>query len=333
MAVLTGGQTGVIGRMTPGLTAPKRGGSAVIKRAWRISRPVMFQIGLAIAIALVLATLFKHDRPIGAPLFAVATLELVCAKRHRHIAWMIFGIAIGLSFTAVVSGYRSTGRVLVDIAIGVVTAFVVAFATTPRNPVKLVGATLDPLLSRVGTNVRAIASALRDNDSAAAGAALYDLVETNEDLRRLDEVLMQVRRSAIITLWATGQDLATHTTTATEIGYAVRNIRVMARHAWWGVLRGGEPVPAALPQMLDALADGVGVLRDELNRGGRLSTARPLLISAARWTDVIRQEKLGMASAAVAANADAAVLNLLIATGLPLVEADDRLHRPTPGMV
>ena len=305
-----------------------RSGHAVMKRAWRISRPILFQVGLAIVISIVLASLMGHDQPVGAPLFAIATLELVCAKRHRHIAWMILGIAIGLSFTAVAAGYRPVGRVAIDIAIGVTTALVIAFATTPRNAVGLVGESLDPLLTRVATDVRAIAGALRDNDAAAAAAALYDLNETDQDLNRLDEVLTQVRRSSIITLWTTGQDLATHTTTAREIGYAVRNIRVMARHSWWGVLRGGERVPVALPQMLHSLADGIGVLRDELNRGGRLSMARPLLVSAARWIDVVREEKPGMAAAAVASDADAAVLNLLIATGLPLMEADERLHSP-----
>lgn len=303
-----------------------RSSQQVIKHAWRASRPVLFQIGLAIAIALVLASLVGHERPIGAPLFAVATLELVCAKRYRHIAWMVFGIALGLTIAALIAGYRGFDRVAVDIAIGMTTAFVVAFATTPRDAVVLVGESLDPLLTRVTINVRAVAKALREHDTAAAAAAVYDLVETQEDLHRLDQVLMQVRRSAMITLWTTGQDLACYTTTAREIGYAVRNIRVMARHAWWGVLRAGEPVPAALPQMLETLADGIGVLRDEINRGGRLNTARPLLISAARWIDMIREEKPGMAASAVASDADAAVLNLLIATGLPVNEADDKLH-------
>src|SRR5687768_3078175 len=68
-----------------------RSSQKIVKRAWRLSRPVLFQIALAVAIALVLASLVGHERPIGAPLFAVATLELVCAKRHRHIAWMVFG--------------------------------------------------------------------------------------------------------------------------------------------------------------------------------------------------------------------------------------------------
>jgi hypothetical protein len=100
----------------------------------------------------------------------------------------------------------------------------------------------------------------------------------------------------------------------------------MARHAWWGVLRGQEPVPAALPPMLASLADGMSLLRDELRPGGQMRLAYPQLVSAARWVDVMRAERLGLASAAVAADADAAVLNLLIATGIPVAKADAMLN-------
>jgi len=158
---------------------------------------------------------------------------------------------------------------------------------------------------------------------------LYALADTEDDLRRVREVMNSVRRSAAITLWTTGKDLNAYATTANEIGYAVRNIRVMARHAWWGVLKGGEPVPAALPPMLEALSDGVSLLRDELKRDGTLRTAQPQLVSAARWIDVMREERLGLACAAVAADADAAVLNLLVATGIPLAKADAMLNHAT----
>ena len=178
-------------------------------------------------------------------------------------------------------------------------------------------------------NTRHVAGALRTHDVEAARAAVYALAETEADLQRVREVMMSVRRSAAITLWTTGKDLDAYTSTANEISYAVRNVRVMARHAWWGVLKGGETVPTALPPMLEALSDGVSLLRDELKRDGTLRTAQPQLVSAARWIDVMREEHLGLASAAVAADADAAVLNLLVATGIPVAKADAMLNHAT----
>ena len=95
------------------------------------------------------------------------------------------------------------------------------------------------------------------------------------------------------------------------------------------MLRTGEPVPPALPQMLEALADGLAVLRDEMHRDGQPHEARPLLISAGRWVDVMRSQPLSISAATVAASADAAVLDLLIATGVPLNDADQMLRRPS----
>ena len=48
---------------------------------------------------------------------------------------------------------------------------------------------------------------------------------------------------------------------------------------------------------------------------------------------MMRDTKLSLAAAGVAANADAAALNLLIATGMPASEADALQHQPAPSMV
>jgi uncharacterized membrane protein YgaE (UPF0421/DUF939 family) len=288
----------------------------------------LLHVLIAGAIAAGVALLVGHDRPFGAPLFAVTMLEMVNARRRRSWAIFGFGVTIGLGIAAVAAGYRTFDYVIVDWVIGFLSAIAVAFATTPRNAVGRVNQALEPVLSTLTTNVRAVATALRSGDEEAARTAVYALSETDRDLRHLDEVLLAARRSAMITLWTTGHDLDVHARTAQEIGYAVRNIRVMARNAWWEVLRRGARVPAALPNMLDALADGLGLLRDELRRDGRLRTARPQLVSASRWIDVMREERLDLAVAAVATDADAAVLNLLIATRLPVAKADDLVHQP-----
>jgi len=296
-------------------------------RLRRYGLPVLY-LAIAGTIAALLALLIGHDHPVGAPLFAITMLEMVSARHRRSWAIFGFGVTIGLGIAAVASGYRTFDHVIVDWAIGFVVAVGVAFATTPRNAVGRVNEALTPVLTKLTVSVRTVATALRDGDTEAAQAAVYSLGETDRDLRRLDEVLVAARRSARITLWTTGQDLDVHARTVQEVGYAVRNIRVMARNAWWGVLRRGEHVPTALPMGLEALADGLSLLRDELERGGRLGTARPHLVSASRWIDVMREEHLDMSTAAVAADADAAVLNLLIATRLPVAKADDMVRRP-----
>lgn len=284
--------------------------------------PTAAQIILAAGLAIAVAALLKFDRPIGAPLFAVTTLEFICARHRRNVAVFFFGLGFGLAIAALASGYRSPDRVILDLVVGVTVAVTVAWATRDRDPAARVRATIAPILSTMTVHVRAIGAALRERDEAAAQAAVYGLAETAESLRRLDEVLQSVRRSRFFA----GSDLDSCIVSAREISYAVRSVRMMARHAWWGVLRGQEPVPAALPPMLASLADGMSLLRDQLSPGGQMRVAYPQLVSAARWVDVMRAERLGLASAAVAADADAAVLNLLIATGIPAAKADAMLN-------
>lgn len=314
-------------------TSIRRAGWHGLVRGARRALPAAVQIIAAGVLAILVARLLGFEQPIvGAPLFAITTIEFVCARHRRSVAVFFFGMGFGLAIAAIAAGYRNVDRVLLDLVVGVAAAMLVAFLTTPRNATHRVNEALEPVLNSMTVNIRAIAGALRTRDESAAKAAVYALVDTDQDLRRLHEVLVATRRSAAITLWTTGQDLDAYANTASEIGYAVRNVRVMARHAWWGVLHGGEPVPTALPPMLEALADGVSLLRDELARGGQPRVAQPQLVSAAQWIDVMREERLALASAAVAADADAAVLNLLIATGVPLAKADAMLnHRRGAG--
>jgi hypothetical protein len=264
-------------------------------------------------------------------LFAVATLEFICARHHRRAVEIAFGAALGLLAGALINPTWPPPHALADAAIGAVVAIVIAIATSPSNPLATVNRAIDPLLAQVSGGVRAIASALRREDIAAAGAAVAALSGTEINLRRLDETLIQVRRSALLVHWRCGQDLVAATATASDIGHAVRNVRAMARQAWWGVLRGGEPVPAALPQMLETLADAVAILRTTVATGGHLRDTRRLLISAGQWVDVMRTQPLGISAAAVAKTAEAAVVNLLVATGLSAAAAEDSMRRPVLG--
>ncbi|WP_027342488.1 aromatic acid exporter family protein [Hamadaea tsunoensis] len=313
--------------------ASRRGILPIVRDAWPVIRPIAWQILLAVVISSGLALLLGHTGfPVFAPLLAVATMELICARHHRRAVEMSFGVVIGALLTAVVGPSWSTPHVLIDAAIGTATAIGVAWFTTPRSPVRLVNTAIDPLLSELAGNIRAVSTALRRQDPPTAGAAVYSLVGTDAGLHRLDEVLLQVRRSAFLIKWSTGQDLTAYTRTAANIGDAVRNIRGVAEHAWWGILRAGEHVPSPLPQALDTLADGIGVLREELDRDGCLSNARPLLISSAQWISMMRSDHLSLGAAGVAASADAAVFNLLKATGMPAVEADAAQHARLVGV-
>jgi hypothetical protein len=288
----------------------------------------LLQISSAAILATALGLAVGHRFPLFAPLTAITLIQVLCAPHHRGLWLFLFGEVNGALICTLFIPNFSTANAALNALIGGLAAVVVAYATTPRNPDRLVDAAIEPLLSRLAANVRAIATALRTGDTAAAGAAVYSLNGSDEELANLKEVLRQVRRSAMLTRFS-GRSLTDYLATAKEIGFAVRDIRSLARHAWWGLLRAGEPVPNGLPQMLEALADGLAVLRDEIHKSGRAHEAHSILISAGRWVDVIRAQPLSMSAAAVTASADAAVLELLTATGLQVNEADKLMHRPS----
>lgn len=304
-------------------------GVANFKEVWPVIRPVLFQMVIAVGGATLIA--FGLDMPLlFAAVFAAATLELICARHHRLIAASLFGVAVGLFLGTAFNPDVSMVRALASALIGVVVAVLVAVATTPADPVAEVERAVDPLLRLVSSQVRIIGSALRTGDMAAAGNALWALNDCDPYLRRLDDILVSVRRSAPLARWRNQQDLPKATTTATEVAYAVRHTRTMAVEAWRGVLRDGRRVPPALPPMLDAMADGVAVLRGELEKGTSLEQTRRLLVSSAQWATVLQTEPVDVSSAAVAGSAQAAVVNLLIASGLPLDEAETAVTKHVP---
>lgn len=288
------------------------------------------QVTLSGVLATAIGLMIERGFPLFAPLTAITLIQVLCAPHHRGLWLFLFGEVNGALAATIFIPHFSTRHAALDALVGVAVAFGVAYATTPRNPVRMINEMIEPVLTRLATNTRAIAAALRAGDTISAGNAVFSLNDVEPELNRLGEVVSQVRRSAFLGR-LNRQNLAEYLNTAREIGYAVRDIRTLARHAWWGVLRPHEPVPPALPQMLDTLADGLAVLRDEIIKDGQPHEARPLLISAGRWVDVLRAQPLSISIAAVAASADAAVLDLLVATGVPVGEADQMLRRPSYG--
>jgi hypothetical protein len=288
----------------------------------------LVQVGSAALVSTGIGYAIERAFPLFAPLVAVTLVQVLCAPHRRGLWFFLFGGVNGALATTMFIPHFSTRNAAINALVGAMVAIGVAYLTTPRNPVRRVNEAIEPVLSRLSLNTRAIAAALRSGDTAAAGTAVFSLNDVDNELNRLQDVLRQVRRSAI---WSriSRRNLAENVNSAREIGYAVRDIRTLARHAWWGVLRTGEPVPPALPQMLEALADGLAVLRDEMHRDGQPHEARPLLISAGRWVDVMRSQPLSISAATVAASADAAVLDLLVATGVPLNDADQMMRRPS----
>src|SRR5688572_28368062 len=216
----------------------------------------LVQTGSAAILAAAIGLATGHRFPIFGILTAITLVQVLCAPHRRGLWLFLYGGVMGALVCTVFIPNFMTRYAALNSVIGAVVAIGVAYATTPRDPVKLVNDAIEPVLTRLAHNVRVIASAIRDVDAGAAAEAVNALNDAEEELDKLKEVLSQVRRSAVLTRMS-AKNIKAYRSTAKEIGYAVRDIRAMGRHVWWGMLRTGEPVPTGLPQMLEALADGL----------------------------------------------------------------------------
>ena len=88
------------------------------RRGIRRELPAVLQIVAAGGLAILVALLLGFDKPVGAPLFAITTLEFVCARHRRSIAIFFFGMGFGLALAALAAGYRSLDRILLDLVAG-----------------------------------------------------------------------------------------------------------------------------------------------------------------------------------------------------------------------
>jgi len=121
---------------------------------------------------------------------------------------------------------------------------------------------------------------------------------------------------AVAPIWwrARGQ-LGMYADAAPHIDHATRNARVLARRAVSG-LRAAEPVPAALPASVDALAEAVRRLHAELERGEVPAAARRQMVEAARQSGMAYAAGVGFSGSVVVAQVGSVAVDLLRASGL-----------------
>jgi hypothetical protein len=111
-----------------------------------------------------------------------------------------------------------------------------------------------------------------------------------------------------------------------HIERATRNVRVLARRGA-AVVTDREPIPEPLPAALEALAQTVRTLREELASDREPRGTRERADEAVGWAGEAYQAGLGFSGGVVVAQLRSAVVDLLRATGLPEDRADRTVAR------
>jgi uncharacterized membrane protein YgaE (UPF0421/DUF939 family) len=175
---------------------------------------------------------------------------------------------------------------LIEAVVGGGVALAVSALAFPPNPVLLVGRSAQTIFGALGRTLEDVAAALAYRDRGRSESALHATREIDRDLRALDEALVTAGETARFSPGrrSSRTELERYARAARHVDYAVRNARVLARHAARFV-RAGRSAP---PELLDAIHDlglAVWALAAELDEPGRDADVRiPASRAATRAT-------------------------------------------------
>jgi len=161
-------------------------------------------------------------------------------------------------------------------------ALAVSALAFPLNPVLLVGRSTQAIFGGLGRTLEDVAAGLAEGDLIRSDAALQAAREIDHDLRALDEALVIGGETARFSPGrrASRGELDRYARAARHIDFAVRNTRVLARHAARYVRAGGS-APAALLEAIHDLGLAVWALAAELDHPSADTEVRVLASRAA----------------------------------------------------
>jgi uncharacterized membrane protein YgaE (UPF0421/DUF939 family) len=155
---------------------------------------------------------------------------------------------------------------LIEALVGGGVALAVSALAFPPNPAILVGRSAQAVFGGLGRALEEVAAALADGDLRRSEGALEAAREIDRDLAALDEALVVGRETARLSPGRRGarSELDRYARATRHVDLAVRNTRVLARHAV-RFLRGGGAPPPALPEAVHELGQAVWLLAAELD--------------------------------------------------------------------
>jgi hypothetical protein len=187
---------------------------------------------------------------------------------------------------------------LIEALVGGGVALAVSALAFPPNPVLLVGRSVQAIFGGLGRTLEDVAAALAEGDRVRSEAALQAAREIDQDVRALDEALVIGGETARFSPGRRSSrgELDRYARAARHIDFAVRNTRVLARHAARFV-RGGRPAPAELLEAIHDLGQAVWALAAELDDPRGDNDVRvPASRAASRATEIFdANRELGLA--------------------------------------
>lgn len=210
----------------------------------------------------------------------------------------------------------------VDALVGGAVGLVVMTLLLPTNPLRLVRRATAPVLETLTHGLAEAAAALAARDRQRAEAALLRMRASESDLSRFQEALEAGREVSTLApiRWRSRGALAQYVDSADQIGYALRNSRVLVRRLI-RMIADEEPVPAALPRAVALLSESVGWLRRELADSHEPEACRGRALSAVAAAAEAYAAGVAFSGSVVVAQVRSAAIDLVGASGLTTAEA------------
>jgi len=320
--------------------------------AWSVG-----QCTLAAAIAWTAAEhLLGHSRPFFAVVASVVCLGVRAAQRLRRVGELAVGVTVGVAVGDLLVEQIGTGAWQIGLVVGVALLLAVALdggpllvaqsglqavfvVALPRMPgsglarwedalmggaVALLVAALLPAdpwrasrrgaersLAELAQAVRRCAQALRTRDPAEAEEALADARGTEAGLQEWTDALTAGREIVRLSPLHRGRagDLAAQERLKVGVDRASRNVRVLVRRVLFS-LETDEPLPEVIADELESFARAAPLVSS-------VSGPPPELLRLASELDPEALGAYGLNATVVVAQLRSAVVDLLVASGIP----------------
>ncbi|MDT4992068.1 MAG: hypothetical protein QOH97_1960 [Actinoplanes sp.] len=215
-----------------------------------------------------------------------------------------------------------------DALVGGAVGLIVMTVLLPLNPLTVVRRAADPALKALADGLHQVAAGLAGRDSEQVQAALEELRAAEANFTAMSAAVKAAGENVAFApaRWRTRGALSQYVDGATQITYALRNVRVLTRRVLTA-LGDEESFPAVLPAAVGLLGDAVDLLREEWAKGVEPIAARERALRAAAESGQAYEEGVGFSGGVVVAQVRTSATDLLRASGIDHAEAPRLVRR------
>ncbi|MEO3928230.1 FUSC family protein [Micromonosporaceae bacterium B7E4] len=300
----------------------------------RLRRTVELIIGVAVGIGLGDALVFAAG-PGPWQLGVIVTLAIVVtiflgggpAVVTQAAATAVLIVTVETPHEANIESPR-----VIDALIGGFAGLVVIALVLPLNPLRVVDRAARPALGRLAEELSETSEAIKARDPGRAQAALDRLREVERHLQGFEEALEGGRETSILApvRWHRRGALTQYVESSEYIEHAVHNSGTLIRRAVTA-LEDEEPIPEEMSNAVALLAEAVRLLRKDLGLGVRPEGAREQALQAIGQAGRAYAEGVGFSGSVVIAQVRTTGSDLLRATGIERLEANQLVRRAAGG--